>query len=178
MDNNNLYGSDNNTSGTNGATGNPYESAPQQDNNNTYVKPEGGMNNGGYQQPYGSQPYNNQQPYSTQQPYNGQQQYQTYNQPNNYYSAAEEPQKASGLAIASMVCGILSIVLCCVWYLSAILAIAAIVMGIINNVKKMGGKGMAIAGIVTGACGLLLAIAWIIIIFAGVYSGEFADLMY
>ena len=50
MDNNNLYGSDNNTSGTNGATGNPYESAPQQDNNNTYVQPEGGMNNGGYQQ--------------------------------------------------------------------------------------------------------------------------------
>lgn len=150
MDNNNMSNN-----------GNPYESKPQGDNN-VYRS-----DNSGYQQsnPYTSQPYGG-----------GQQNYQGYNQ--NYYAGLpQEPQKASGLAIASMVCGIISIVICCVWYLAAPLAIAAIVMGIINNVKQLGGKGMAIAGIITGVIGLLLVIALFVIIFAGVYSGDFDYLL-
>lgn len=167
MDNNNLYGTDNNNA-------NPYENNVQTDK---------GMNSGmndAYQQPYSTQPADN-QPYANQ-PYNGQQPYQDYNnqqygQQNYYAGAPEEPKKASGLAIASMVCGIVSIVICCVWYLAAPLAIAAIVLGIINNVKKLGGKGMAVAGIITGTCGLLLVIALCVVIIAGVASGDFAELM-
>lgn len=158
MDNNNLYGTENNHEA--GSNANPYEPVPQQD----------GSVNHTYQQTYTTQPYNN-QPYSGQ-PY-GQ---QTYGQ-NYYTNIQEEPQKASGLAIASMVCGIISIVICCVWYLAAPLAIAAIVLGIVNNVKKLGGKGMAIAGIITGACGLLLVIALFVIVFAGIYSGELTEVM-
>ncbi|NLL80610.1 MAG: DUF4190 domain-containing protein [Clostridiales bacterium] len=151
MDNNNLYGTDNNNASDNnntaGSNANPYESPVQTDNN---------MSNNTYQQNYSTQPYQqnyNQQNYN-QQPY-GQQTY--------YSNVQEEPERASGLAIASMVCGIVSIVICCAWYLAAPLGIAAIALGIINNVKKLGGKGMAISGIITGSFGLLLAIGWFVV---------------
>lgn len=90
----------------------------------------------------------------------------SYDQQGGYQM--EEQAKGSGMAIASMVCGILSIVLCCIWYLSVVLAIVAIVLGIISNVKKMGGKGMAIAGIVTGAIGIVFSIGLIILVAIGV----------
>lgn len=152
MDNNNLSG-DNMQGG-----GNPYE------NNITPNTGAGGNDlpgGSGYQQPYQTQPQ------------------QTYTQGGYYAAAPAQPQKASGLAIASMVCGIISIVICCVWYLAAPLSIAAIVMGIINNVTKKGGTGMAIAGIVTGAIGLLLVIALFAMVFAGIYSGsvDWSELM-
>lgn len=84
----------------------------------------------------------------------------------------QENKKASGLAIASMVCGIVSIVLCCIWYISIILAIVAVVLGVINNVKGLGGKGMAIAGIVTGAIGIILAVALIALVAFGVATTD------
>lgn len=64
--------------------------------------------------------------------------------------------QGTGLGIASMVCGILSIVLlCCVPYAPIILGIVAIVLGIVQIVKNEK-KGMAIAGIVCGAVGLVV----------------------
>lgn len=64
-----------------------------------------------------------------------------------------------GLGIASMICGIVSIVtICCSSFLPfvpAILGIVAIVLGIIQIVKNES-KGMAIAGIICGAVGLLI----------------------
>lgn len=94
----------------------------------------------------------------------------SYNQQGGYQM--EEPKKSSGLAIASMVCGILSIVLCCIWYLSVVLAIVAVVLGIVSNVKGMGGRGMAIAGIVTGVVGVVLSIGLIILAAIGIASTE------
>jgi hypothetical protein len=75
----------------------------------------------------------------------------------------EQPQVGKGLAIASMVCGILSLVLCCFDVLALILSIAAIVLGIISKKKTENGKGMALAGIITGAIGLVIALALLII---------------
>ena len=74
-----------------------------------------------------------------------------------------EPEQPKGMAIGSMVCGILSLVCCCFDYLSVILAIVALVLGIIVLVKKQGGKGMAIAGIVCGGIGFIFGISSIII---------------
>lgn len=72
---------------------------------------------------------------------------------------------SQGLAIASMVCGILGIITCCiVGFLNAPLVIAAIVMGHIalSKIKadpaRTGGKGMAKAGLITGYIGLLFII--------------------
>ena len=80
----------------------------------------------------------------------------------NVYSE-EAPQTGKGLAIASMVCGIASIVLCCFTYFALILSIAAVVLGIISKKKTTEGSGMALAGIITGAVGLLIALFFIIV---------------
>lgn len=100
-------------------------------------------------------------------------QYETYNgSSTQYYSAPiveEVRQKIEdsgniGVAIASMVCGIISIPCCCLWLFSVILAIAAIALGMIVISQKYAGKGMAIAGIVTGGVGFLLAMFWVLMI--------------
>ena len=67
-----------------------------------------------------------------------------------------------GMAIAAMILGIVSIVLCCIWYISIIAGVVAIVLGIMYN-KKNGKCGMATAGIVCGIIGMILAIALIVI---------------
>jgi len=87
------------------------------------------------------------------------------------YVNAENGNK--GLSIASMVCGILSLVCCCLWYFSVILAIAAIVMGIISIKNSNEGKGMAIAGLVTG--GITIFALLVILILGGAYF-SFLDL--
>ena len=72
-------------------------------------------------------------------------------------------QKTSGLAIASMVMGILSIPLCFCQLLSGPLAVLAVIMAGISlaSMSKdplVGGKGMAIAGLVTGILSLSLTV--------------------
>lgn len=62
----------------------------------------------------------------------------------------------NGFSIASLVCGILSITCCCSTFFSFILAVAAVVLGIIALRNKYDGKGMAIAGIITGGIGFLM----------------------
>ncbi len=64
----------------------------------------------------------------------------------------------NGFSIASMVCGILSITICCTTGIfGLILAVAAIALGIIALCNKYDGKGMAIAGIITGGIGFIIA---------------------
>ena len=63
-----------------------------------------------------------------------------------------------GFAIASLICGIISM-LCCICSCANLpLCIAAIVLGIITLTKHYDGKGMAIAGIITGGLGLVLGL--------------------
>ncbi|GKX28529.1 hypothetical protein SH1V18_10090 [Vallitalea longa] len=78
-------------------------------------------------------------------------------------SDQNQEAKYKGFAVASMVCGIVGIVFFCVWYISIILAILAIIFGaiVINDNKKKQtntGKGMAIAGLVLGIITVGLAI--------------------
>lgn len=63
-----------------------------------------------------------------------------------------------GFAIASMVCGIVSILCCCTGYFGLLLSIVAVVLGIVALVKKYDGKGMAIAGIICGSIGLIIVL--------------------
>ncbi|MEF2794890.1 MAG: DUF4190 domain-containing protein [Hydrogeniiclostridium sp.] len=112
------------------------------------------------QQPYG-QPYQ-----QTQQPYGQSYQAPQYQAPQYQaepYYAQPVQKKSSGMAVGSLVCGILSVVLCCVIWVSWIEAIVAIVLGIISLSSDREGKGMAIAGIVTGAFGLLLFIGFLVL---------------
>ena len=80
----------------------------------------------------------------------------------NEMNQQNEP-KSAGLAIASMVLGILALVLsCCVPYLPIILALLAVVLGGVSLAKKQDGKGMAIAGLVCGIIGLIPAVIVIV----------------
>ncbi len=91
--------------------------------------------------------------------------------PSNY----QEPNKTNVLAILGLIFGIVSIVTCCVWYLSAILGIAGIVCSILS--KKNGKSGMATAGIVCSIVGLVLCLVIFVFVVIIGTSSEFADLM-
>lgn len=83
-----------------------------------------------------------------------------YNQPVNNYGATgynSGKGKSNGFGIASMVCGILALITCCLWCTVIPLAIVSIVLGILQIVKNES-KGMAIAGIVCSAIALFLFI--------------------
>lgn len=76
------------------------------------------------------------------------------------YAVPGQPP-SQGLAIGSLVCGILAIVTCCLWPFGIVFIIAAVVLGHIalGKIKadpaRNGGKGMAKAGLITGYIGLL-----------------------
>lgn len=83
-------------------------------------------------------------------------------------TAAPQPGAApnTGLAIGSMVCGIVGLLTCFLWCLSIPLAIAAIVLGhmAISKIRRdpatYAGKGLAKAGLITGYLGVLLSIVY------------------
>lgn len=73
----------------------------------------------------------------------------------------------SGLAIGSMVCGIVGLMLC---YFNGLLALPAVICGhlaikqIDKSMTPIGGRGMAIAGLVTGYIGLAFQLFFIVVI--------------
>ena len=80
----------------------------------------------------------------------------------NEVSTNNEGGNNKTLAIVSLVLGILAIVIgCCFTWLGIILGIAAIVCGVLAN--KQGKTGLATAGIICGAVGLVFAIIWLIL---------------
>ena len=78
-----------------------------------------------------------------------------------------QPKPGSGLAIASLVCGILGVLTGIFIFSGLSLGLAGIVLGIVALVKvKNGtasGKGMAIGGIVTGALGMIVAVVVLVL---------------
>lgn len=117
------------------------------------------------QQPYPPQNAQPQQPYPPyQQPYNYYQQQQPGYVPPYYPPPVSPTNSGDGMAVASLILGIISVVTCCVIYISAICAILSLIFGIIA--KSKGSGGMAVAGIVLAAAGLVLSICLIIIAYA------------
>lgn len=120
--------------------------------------------------------YNSASDFNTTSGYNTAPDYNTssgYNPPpggsaNGYYG--QPPSQ--GFGIASMVCGILALVTCCIWCLSVPLGIVSIVLGILQIQKKTA-KGMAIAGIVCSVIGILLTA--LIYIYAGFIQSQYMD---
>lgn len=64
--------------------------------------------------------------------------------------------ESKGMAITSMVLGIIGMVCCCIPFLDLILSVTALVLGIVCVTKHKPGKEMAIAGIVLGSIGTIL----------------------
>jgi hypothetical protein len=85
--------------------------------------------------------------------------------------AQSSPDKASGRSIASLVLGILSLVLGCVPGLDLILGVLAVTFGGLE-LKSIGakltsdkGKGFAITGLVTGILGLAWGLVHLLLVF-------------
>ncbi len=76
------------------------------------------------------------------------------------------PGATPGLAIASMVCGIVGIFFC---YLSGLLGLPAVICGhmALNRISQspvpLGGRGMAITGLILGYLGILVSLAFVVI---------------
>ena len=84
--------------------------------------------------------------------------------------------QGKGLGIASMICGIVSLVGCCgAWYIGIPAALVAIILGIIQIVKNES-RGMAIAGIICGAIGLVLTIIVLIVVTTMMANGTYWEI--
>lgn len=77
----------------------------------------------------------------------------------NYQNGYQQPPKpTSGLAIASMVLGIVALVLSCFGWTGVICGVLAVIFGGLGIVSGKGEKGMAIAGLVCGIIALIPSI--------------------
>ena len=87
--------------------------------------------------------------------------------PQQPYGGAPQGGESKGMAIASMVCGSVSVVICCGEYVSIPLGSIAVVLGVLSIKKGQGGKGMAIAGIVCGGVALAFIVVCEILVRSG-----------
>lgn len=74
----------------------------------------------------------------------------------------------NGMGIASMVLGIISMVLICMCGIGPILGILAVIFGAINLSSRPPKRVYAIVGLITGGIGILLAIMMFVVISGGV----------
>lgn len=142
------------------------------------------------QQPsHGQQPPSwGQQPTSPQDPY--QQPYQQPYPPTPYgayppgYTAAQQNE---GMAVASMVIGIVSLVLACGYGVGLLGSPAAMIMGRVSMKRidrsngQLGGRGMAQAGFILGIIGtvlLVLGIILVIVLVIAAANGAFEETNY
>jgi hypothetical protein len=91
----------------------------------------------------------------------------------NYGQTAWQPAPANGMGITSMVLGILSICLFCLYgVVGIILGTLALIFGILGRKRAQRGEatngGMALAGIITGSIGLVIGLVVIALIAWGV----------
>lgn len=68
-------------------------------------------------------------------------------------------QESKGLSIASMVLGIIALVLFCIPYVCIPCGLIGIILGGVSLAKKQGGKGMAIAGLVCSIIAIIIYVA-------------------
>ncbi len=84
-----------------------------------------------------------------------------------YNPYSPEPQGSKALSIVSLCLGIAALISCCCC-LSPVCGIGAIVTGIISKKKNLPGGGMALAGIICGAVGI---VAYIVLTIIGLLNG-------
>ncbi|HXD28420.1 MAG TPA: hypothetical protein VN621_06640 [Arthrobacter sp.] len=81
----------------------------------------------------------------------------------------QQPPVASGMTKASMIVGIIAVVLSfipVVGFISFILGPIALVLGIIALVKKLPRKGFALTGVITGAVALVVCVVYVLVAIA------------
>lgn len=122
---------------------NNYNQRPYQQNTYEQGYGQNNYNQQGYGQPNQQPPYNPNQP--------------IYNMPANNYV---QPKRTNGFAIAGFVLALVSLVVCCVYYL-ALPGVIFSAIGLKMASKNRGGKGLAIAGLIIS---ILVLVGWTSII--------------
>jgi hypothetical protein len=163
--------------------GYPNNSAPYGQQQNSYQSSGAtyGQQQGGYQN--GSAPYGQQQGYQNgpnpnyygpQNPYQ-QQGYQNgpapnyYGPQNPYQQNIQNPYQAPpegsvGMAVASMVLGIVGFLIsCCFYPVTIVMAVVGLILGAVAIKKGPAGKGMAVTGIILSIISLAFAVLLIIL---------------
>ena len=92
-------------------------------------------------------------------------QYDSQNQYNGYGQYNNTRNSTNGFAVASMVCGIISIVLCCTIVLSLPFAALSILFAVLSHRKGRNLPGMSIAGISTGIMSLVFTLFMVVYVF-------------
>lgn len=130
--------------------------------NNMGYDPNNNGNNTGYESNNNGYDMNSA---SGQQPYQ-----QQYYDP---YGGNQQPQGGKGMAIASMVLGIVAIVgACCCTFVGIICGAIAVILGIISRKQQREGDQMALAGIICGAIGAAIGIITTIINIVNMANGN------
>ncbi|WP_234307643.1 MULTISPECIES: DUF4190 domain-containing protein [unclassified Streptomyces] len=84
----------------------------------------------------------------------------------------------NGVSTASLVLGIISLVIFCLWPVAIILGVLAVILGFVGRRRAKRGEstnpGQALAGIVCGAVGLVLGATLVVLIFT-VWDGSDSD---
>ncbi|ADL52762.1 DUF4190 domain-containing protein [Clostridium cellulovorans] len=83
--------------------------------------------------------------------------------------------ESKGLAIASMILGIVSVVTSCLWFVAGPCGLIGLILGIVSKVKKQGGSGFSTAGIILSVIGLIICLVLLILgaAFLSAYSDQF-----
>lgn len=88
-----------------------------------------------------------------------------------------EPNPGHGLAIASLVLGIISIVSCCCVYLSVVAGVVGVVLAILSKNKSKDNKfeGLAMAGLVCSIIGVVISVGYIVYVIVLMQSPDFME---
>ena len=70
----------------------------------------------------------------------------------------EEKKPGNGFAIASLVLGIFSLLCCCLWYVSLACGVLSVVFAIVQKKRAGDMGGMALAGMICGIVGAVIAL--------------------
>ncbi len=98
--------------------------------------------------------------------------------PGGYPWGAMPLAPQNGVSTASLVLGIISLVIFCLWPVAIILGVLAVILGFVGRRRAKRGEstnpGQALAGIVCGAVGLVLGATLVVLIFT-VWDGSDSD---
>ncbi len=135
------------------------------DNHNIYSHSSSGSNNG-YNNNYDTSGNSNNNRYNYSNSGGG--------LPENHFEKDKEPKNdRRGLGIASMILGIVSVVLCCTLWISLITSILGLILGIVSMVKKR--NGFALAGIITSSFGIALSLLMLVLVLVSEVFYEYPD---
>ena len=81
------------------------------------------------------------------------------------YAAAAPAGKSPILSILSLVGGVVGLLLACCWGAGFLFAVAGVVLGHLGRKREPNGRGLALAGLITGYVGIAISVlTWILLI--------------